>query len=443
MDVATSFLPLLQVFAAEMTQPTFQNLVLVVTGWVFAPRRTLCGMARASGTDQSWGRFHRVFAAACWSIDRVGLGVFDLVTRDRSPVFLCGDDTLLARTGKQVFGTGMHRDPLLSSRSHTVTRWGQCWVVLCVVVESRWIPARRFALPVLCRLYLNHAAAEKWRCRYQKKTELMVALLRKLDQHVSGTPKHLHFLGDSAYTAPAVLAQIPPAIAVTGRITADARLYAAPPPRIPGKAGRPRKRGERLPAPQALLKAQGLRRLTLKLYDGPPYRMRVAECVARFYHTPDREVKIVAVEHLRGGRGVEVFYTTETRGADGTDTTAERVLTHYSWRWPIEVMFHDTKQHLGIDEPQNRTRTAACRTAPVGFLLYSLIVWWHETVRAEPAPALRFWPHKRSASFAEMLAALRSESLENAEKTYFSTPTRTPGLKKFINQLKALLLQAA
>ncbi len=31
-------------------------------------------------------------------------------------VFLAGDDTLLNRRGLKMFGAGMHRDPLLSSR---------------------------------------------------------------------------------------------------------------------------------------------------------------------------------------------------------------------------------------------------------------------------------------------------------------------------------------
>jgi len=42
----------------------------------------------------------------------------------------------------------MHRDPLLFSRSLTVTRWGHCWVVLCVVIESPRTTGRYFALPI-------------------------------------------------------------------------------------------------------------------------------------------------------------------------------------------------------------------------------------------------------------------------------------------------------
>ena len=79
----------------------------------------------------------------------------------------------------------------------------------------------------------------------------------------------------------------------------------------------------------------------------------------------------------------------------------------------------------------------------MGFLLYSLIVWWHETARDEPARPLRPWPHKPGPSFADMLAALRTETLENTSKTYFSTPSIPPGVKKFIDQLTTLVSLAA
>ena len=433
MDVATSFDGLLQVVAVVMTGPSAETFRTLVTGWVLAPRRTIVGMVRACGTERHHAAFHRLFAAASWSIDQAGLAVFDLVTGRMTNVFLTVDDTLLPRFGLKIFGTGMHRDPVLSSRSHVVTRWGHCWVVLCVVIESRHVPGKRFSLPVLSRLYLNTSAAKKWQRAYHKKNELMLQMIDLLDRHVAESGKTLHLLGDSAFTAPLVLGQLPASTHVTGRVGANVRIHEAPGPRPPGKRGRNRIRGERLPTPQQMLQEKGLRRLTLKLYEGSTYHVRVATQIGRFYKAPDREVLIVAVEHLRGGRGIEVFYTTDL------EADVETVLRRYSWRWTIEVTFHDAKTHLGITQPQNRTTLAARRTAAMGFLLYSLIVWWHETARDEPARPLRPWPHKPGPSFADMLAALRTETLQNTSKTYFSTPSIPPGVKKFITQLTTLV----
>jgi hypothetical protein len=43
MDIATSFMPLLQVFTAAMTEPTAESFRQLVAGWIFAPRRNIVG----------------------------------------------------------------------------------------------------------------------------------------------------------------------------------------------------------------------------------------------------------------------------------------------------------------------------------------------------------------------------------------------------------------
>ena len=176
MDICSSFAPLLQVFAVAMTAPTHANLVELMNGWVFAPRRTIMGMVRAGGSERHHSTFHRIFATATWSIDTVGMAVYDLIRKllPQETVFLAGDDTLLNRRGLKIFGAGMHRDPLLSSRSFTVVRWGHCWVVLCVVIESPRTKGRYFALPILARLYVNKKTSDKWNRVYRTKPEMML-----------------------------------------------------------------------------------------------------------------------------------------------------------------------------------------------------------------------------------------------------------------------------
>ncbi len=437
MDIVCSFADLLQVFAVAMTPPTFGNLRELTVGWVFAPRRTIMGMLRAGGSERHHSAFHRLFASAKWSVDRAGMAVYDLIRRfvPQGVVFLAGDDTLLNRRGLKIFGTGMHRDPLLSSRGFTVTRWGHCWVVLCVVIESPRTPGRHFALPILARLYLNKKSAAKWRRSYRTKPSLMLEMLQLV--HAHDPEQKLHFLGDSAYTSSSMLNQLPLEMAVTGRIGANARIHQMAPGRKSGRRGRPRVRGERLATPDEMLKVKGLRRLLLKLYDSTQYKVRVAEQEGCLFKAPKRKVKVVAIEHLRGGRGREVFYSTES------SAEAEQILRWFSWRWPIEVTFHDTKQHLGLGEAENRKPKAVRRTVPTGLLLYSLIVLWHECIRPEPALNLRKWAGKDQASFAEMVAALRADSLRQLKQKYLSTPGIPPGIHKFIEPLEYLIALGA
>jgi SRSO17 transposase len=436
MDIVSSFADLLQVFTVTMTPATSDNLRELVIGWVFAPRRTIMGMLRAGGVQRHHSAFHRIFSDARWSIDLAGLAVYDLIRKllPQDTVFLAGDDTLLNRRGLKMFGAGMHRDPLLSSRGFTVVRWGHCWVVLCVVIESPRTPGRYFALPILARLYLNKKSAEKWNRAYHTKPEMMLAMLQRVRAH--DPEQSLHFLGDSAFTSSSMLKKMPEAIAVTGRIGCNSRIHAPAPPRKAGR-GRPRVRGERLDTPDEMLDAKGLRRVDLKLYESTEYKIRLAEQEGYLFLAPNRPIKVVAIEHQRGGRGREVFYSTEI------DAEAQQILGWFSWRWPIEVTFHDSKQHLGLGEAENRKTKAVRRTVPTGLLMYTLVVLWHECIRKKPAPRLRKWAGKDHASFAEMVAALRIDSLGEFKRKHLSTPGLPPGIHKILKPLEYLIALAA
>jgi hypothetical protein len=436
MDITPSFMPLLQVFTAVMTEPTAESFRQLVAGWVFAPRRTILGVIRSCEATKHHSAYHRLFASAQWSIDQVGLGMFDLVAKlvPQETYHIVGDDTLVPKRGLKVHGAGMHRDACNSSRSYVSYRWGHCWVVLCVLVQSQLNPERKFAIPVLLRLYRNKKTSEKLNLKHRKKTDLMLEMIQTLHAHAGD--KKLHFLGDSAYTGGRMLERIPPGVEVTGRIGEKSRLC-EPPPERTGKRGRPPRRGAMLPKPIEMLQAKGLRRAKVQLYQNTIYDVHITSVICRLYLAPERPIKVVAIKHLGGGRGVEVFYSTDVTLED------EEILRRYSYRWPVETTFQDTKGHLGLGEPENRTQQAVERTTPTTFYLYGLIVLWHEHVRNKPASFVRIWPHKQSASFADMLAALRQENLQETRATIFSTGRIPPGVEKILKPLEQLLLLAA
>lgn len=64
-----------------MTAPSFENWLIVLSSWVFAPRRTVTGMIVAASAvgHKHHSAYHRLFATAPWSRDRLGLAVFDLL----------------------------------------------------------------------------------------------------------------------------------------------------------------------------------------------------------------------------------------------------------------------------------------------------------------------------------------------------------------------------
>ena len=73
MELVPGFMALVQGLAGTMTAPTFASLTTVLTGWVFAGRRTVTRMILAAGSaaDKHYSSYHRLFSAARWSLDAV------------------------------------------------------------------------------------------------------------------------------------------------------------------------------------------------------------------------------------------------------------------------------------------------------------------------------------------------------------------------------------
>ena len=435
MELVPGFLLLVQGLSTTMTAPTFASLQTVLTGWVFAGRRTVTRMILAAGpsTDKHWSSYHRLFSAAQWSLDAVGLAVFALIEPFLGAVvWLAVDDTLCRKRGTKMFGTGMHHDPLLSSRGKTIVNRGHSWVVLGVIVELPFRPGHYYFLPLLFRLYLNTKSSAKHRRVYRTRPELAVEMLHLLCNHRK--ERRFHAVADSAYGGQSVLCHLPANCDLASRLLKNARLYDAPPPRKPGASGRPRKRGERLPTPQEML-AERCRRVTLNIY-GRQQHARLADRIAHVHAAPDRPLRVVAVEATKGGRGREAFYST------CVDATAEQVLGGYARRWSVEVAIHDSKQHLGFEQPQGWSRRAVERTAPLAMLLYGLIVLWfakegHRQWRPLDCP---WYASKVEPSFADMLATLRRLSVR---RQVLSLAVRGPGSRKLKQLLENAVALAA
>lgn len=406
MELVPGFVVLLQGLSVTMTVPSLDSLTTILTGWVFARRRTVTQMIASVGdaARKHFSSYHRLFSTARWCRDSAGLAVLDLMWPFLGDVVMLGlDDTLARKRGLKMFGTGMHHDPLLSSRGKAITNWGHSWVVLGVIVELPFRRGHYYCLPILFRLYLNKKSAAKHRRVYRTRPELAVEMLHLLgNRHKT---RRFHVVADSAYGGQSVLCHLPTNCDLTSRLVQDARLYGPQPQRKAGTNGRPRKRGERRPTPQAML-AGRCRRVRLEVY-GRTQEARLAEQVAYAHVAPERPLRVVAAEAVRGGRGQEAFYSTCSQA------TAEQVLQWYAMRWSVEVMNRDSKQELGFEQPQGWTRQSVERTAPMAMLLYSLIVLWfaregHRSWRSHCWP---WYTSKSEPSFADMLSTLRRLSM--------------------------------
>jgi hypothetical protein len=162
----------------------------------------------------------------------------------------------------------------------------------------------------------------------------------------------------------------------------------------------------------------------------------VAECVARCYAAPDRALRIVAVQPLTGGRTTQAFFST------CPGDSAEQVLMRYAARWSLEVTHHDAKGQLGFEEPQGWSKPAVRRTAPMAMLLYTLVVlWFSQEGHRHYRPPMRPWYiGKTNASFADMLATLRCQSMK---REVLSMGLHGKGSRNVLKCLLRVVTQAA
>jgi len=337
------------------------------------------------------------------------------------------DDTLARKTGKGISLATMHHDPLRSSARKPFCSFGHVWVVLAL-----WVPlpigTRGFALPVLFRLYVGAkrggradapgrrrsgkrvAAAEAAHAAAERPTKLDLA--RELVGVVAAWAgeRTVYLAADGAYAGRALLESRPPNVELVGPLRMDAALWARPGRRRPGQKGRPRRRGWRLPTPKAM--AATRRRwepVPVTLY-GRAVRPLVFELTALWYHAlRDHPLRIAVVRDPGGHRRDQAFFCTDL-GAE-----AAFVLETYARRWTLEVAFHDAKQCLGLEDPQQQASRAVQRTAPLAGLVYDLVLLWYAAqVRAGCAigwPVRPWYRAKTAPSFLDILTAARHASL--------------------------------
>jgi len=441
MDLTLTFLVLLHEFRYVFKEPSFQTFCSLMTGWCLSPRRHfITELILSSGSEHNGHHscYHRFFSQASWDLDflwRILARVLITTFAPAGLIELAGDDTLCRKRGLTIYGTGMHHDPLISSRAMKLVSWGHDWVVLCLVVRCFWAPSKVWCLPILCRLYRNRQGLTKG-CKGKKRPpdpnhRTRPELFRELLGVVAAWFPERHFIvsGDSAYGGRSVLRYLPANVDLISHVHPNGALYAPAPAPRKGK-GRHRTKGARLTKMADWAADASLRWRELHFDQfGLHATLAVKTRHALYYKAGrDRLLTIVLVHDQLGKRPDQMFYCTRL------DWDARQILGSYSARWAIEVTFENCKQFLGLEEPANRKPLAVERTAPMALVLYSVIVTWfhrvgHNWVHYPDRP---WYSKKKEPSFADMLTTLRQLSWQENLQPLLP---RTGRLQKSVAQL--------
>jgi len=399
---------IVEVLQPVFTRPGLRNAWVVLAGWILTAGPHAVTQALVA-TDVArrlhHERFHRFFSRGTWSADAVGRQLFGLLVARLAPtgrLCLALDDTLTPKKGAAVFGLGCHLDAVRSTKRCRVFAFGHVWVVVALVVRVPF-SARRWAVPVLFRLYRTRRACARTGARYRKKTELG----RELVDLVAGWVPEREFdvVVDAAYCNATLTRGLPAQVTVIGALRPDAVLTAPPAAPAQPRRGRRRTRGLRLPTPAQVFDDPrwAWTRCTLTLYRRAA-RIRYKTLVAQWYRGAGPRVgRVVVVRVDDGAIRLRAFFCTDA------ERLAPDVLLTYAGRWAIEVCFKDLKQQLGFADSSARKQAAVERTAPfVGYTYAVLVLWFADGIwqTALAAPPLRPWyRHKRHASFADVLRA--------------------------------------
>jgi hypothetical protein len=410
-SIATDALPVFALFAPALTPATFSRAqLLAVAAILTTGRRTVSNLLRTLGHRAvgAPSSYHRVLSQAHWS----GLRLAALLTRfllrcycPRGMVTLVGDDTVSAHPGRKVYGKARHRDAVRSSHRYTAWRWGHKWVVLAVLV---WFPfaGRPWALPVLVALYRSPEDNRKRGRRHKTPAQRMQILLRLMLRWFPD--RFFRLAGDGGYGSHDMadfVVQTQGRLHLVSKFHPKANLY-QPPPRVAGKKpnGRPRKKGAKLPSPQAVVMSSPRRRHNVAWYGGGRRDVEVVSGCGHWYKGGAGLVAVrwVYVHDQTGTHRDEYFYTTDLR------LTPPEVIEAYAARWNIETTFAEMRSYLGLETTRGWCARTVLRAEPCLFGLYSVVASLYEQLPTEAQAEVGVeWEGKTVVTFSDAITAVR------------------------------------
>jgi len=414
-QVPSSLASLLSLLAPCFTRPSFQTFCMLTIGFVGRIRDcTVTGMLQAAGLAGEWhhSRAHDFFAYRCWDPDQLGLVLLDFLVSvfvaAGAPIRLAVDDTLFGRSGRRVWGAHYLHDGAQPEGSGRRTRWGNCWVVVVLVVELPCLGGRQVGLPVLFRLFRPKDEEHPDR---PSQPELARGLIELVIERFGA--RILELVMDGAYASRAWRG-LPERVSVTTRMRSNAALHALAPARRPGQIGRTPLKGAKLPTLAEIAATALFRAVTITGPDGRQRTAHVHELTCLWYvpfHT--RPVKVILIRNPGTEEGFDVALASTDIATD-----APELIARYDSRWTIETAHQEAKAH-GVGEARNRVQKAVQRTVPFGFLCQSIAIAWY-ALHGDPQSDLDerrrqapWYRQKATISYADMLAALRREMIRH------------------------------
>jgi hypothetical protein len=427
-------------FQPLLRQPTWMKAQILFIGAILATgKRTVTAALRVMGLsdERHFANYHQVLNRAVWSPRRLSEMLLALLLkyldRDETEPLVFGiDETIERRWGAKIAKRGIYRDAVRSSKSHFVKASGLRWISLMWLTEITWAE-RVWALPFLTVLAPSERYHEQVGRPHKKVTDWARQMIFQLRRWLP--QRTLVAVADYSYAALEFLhacqAMVNPVTIIT-RLRLDAALYQPAPPRS-GKAGRPRKKGKRLPTLQAVLEDSQTKWQSVKVrwYDGQTRLMEITSQTAVWYHSgkPPVPIRWVLIRDPQGDY--------ETIALLSTSPLLEplQIVNWFVQRWQVEVTFEEVRAHLGVETQRQWSDKAIERTTPILLGLFSWVTLAAHLLveRAQLSVRQAAWYVKERPTFSDALCAVRQQLWFPA--TIFSMSAPEPDVVKIPRSL--------
>ena len=198
-------------------------------------------------------------------------------------------------------------------------------------------------------------------------------------------------------------------VTVITRLRLDAAIYTPKPREKKGKQGRKRKKGMRLPTPQAFINDPRTRwqQVTVDWYGGSTRTIEIASGFSVWYHAgkPVVPIRWVLIRDPEGKFDSQALLCTD-RTFDPV-----QIVEWFVQRWQLEVTFEEARAHLGLETQRQWSDLAIVRTTPALLGLFSWVTLVADALfqQQEKSPRQTAWYPKPLPTFSDALAWVRFE----------------------------------
>jgi hypothetical protein len=406
--------------AGVFSKPTLSRFTALMTGLIVSMgRRTvshsLVVMQRI--TEGHWSNYHRLYSSAkysMWALAAVLVRQVVALLPADAVIELVADDTVDGKQGDHVWAKSAHRDPVRSTQTKTVIKYGHKWLAMCVLVHLKgW--DRPWALPILCGLCIPPRiagqAGRSAKTASQITRQLLIRLMRWLpDRKFILTGDYQIITHQTVEFAQRHADRV----TVIGRLRGDANLYAPPKnPKAKSPTGALRKKGRKLPSPQQRIKKVQAVTQEVAWYGGSRRKVQHVSEQSLWYDKHGNSVTPIRWVCVLGDEKQDLddafFFCSDVT------MTAAQIIEQYARRWNIEVTFEEARALLGLETTRHWCRQSVLRVTPILLGLFTAVtlIWnnlpkTRRQVIATATPCYR----KTSVTFADALAAVRREMWE-------------------------------